>query len=142
MVCKQNPCRHWPDLTSWYTVTDTFPTQYSVYNINCISNSSITAPSQELWSAALSFSVQNNLSWVLITCADPILNCKANNNPVSLCQTQASCLSNRGISWLFFPMAEAGGKNDTSVTGRGGGCHLCFLFMLSRYGWTLWVVAA
>lgn len=60
--------------------------------------------------AALSSSVQNNLRWVLITCVDPIFNCKANNKPVSLCLTQASSLSNHRISWLFSSWLRQGKK--------------------------------
>lgn len=68
--------------------------------------------------------MQNNLRWVSITCLDPIFNCKANNNPVSLCLTQASCLSNHHISWLFSSWLRQGKK----------------LYKCDRQGWWLSLV--
>lgn len=104
MVCKQNPCCHWPELTSWSNLA----LSNRIPNIDHISNSSIRA--LKLCSAALSFPAQNNLCRVPITRVDPGLNCRAHNNPVSLRLTQASCLSNYDISWLFSPWLRQGGK--------------------------------
>lgn len=83
------------------------------------------------------FSVQNNLCWVLITCVDPNLDCKENNNPVSLCRTQDSCLSNHHISWLFSPWLRQG-KKWYKCDRQGWWLSL----MLSFHVVTLWLNSA
>lgn len=97
-------------------------------------NSTMRARLQEQGPAALSFPAHGNLCWVSITCADPVIICKANNNPASFYLTQDSCVSNHHISRLPPPLGGGRGKNYTSVTGGSGGCHSCFFRAV-----TLWL---
>lgn len=88
--------------------------------------------------------LRSNLGWISITRVDPVLNCKANNNPVSHCLTQASCLSSHSVRRLFSPwLRQKWGEKMIQVWQAGVVFVTCAsLFMLSRYGWALRVAAA
>lgn len=87
------------------------------------------AHSHKLLRDHLSFSVQCNLCWVLITRVDLVLDCEANNNLVSLCLTQDSCLSNQHISRLFSPQLKQEGEKKWYKCDRQG----CWLSLVLSF---------